>query len=361
MAYYHSRYGGRTRRKKSRAGRIFKIFLLILILAALAIGYQLWVIVMKPNTWTGDREAVEIRIPSGSEYDDVLKILYSNGLIIHRKNFEWLAEKKKYPGHVKPGRYMISQGMSNNELINMLRSGSQEPVRVTFNNIRTKEELAQKIAAQIEADSASIIRLLNDSSYLKVFGFTPENVLALFIPNTYEFYWTTTASQFIDRMLVEYKKFWDADRLAKAEEIGLTPIEVSILASIVDKETNKTDEMPTIAGVYLNRLRYGWRLQADPTVVFAWGDFSIHRVLNIHKQIDSPYNTYKYYGLPPGPICIPSIAAVDAVLNREKHNYLFFCAKDDFSGYHVFASTHEEHTINANRYRRALDKLKIRN
>ena len=182
----------------------------------------------------------------------------------------------------------------------------------------------------------------------------------MFIPNTYEFYWTTTAEVFMQRMNTEYLKFWSESRKAKAAELGYSPEEISILASIVEKETNKNDEKPAIAGVYLNRLKYNWRLQADPTVVYAWGDFSIRRVLNLHKRIDSPYNTYVYYGLPPGPICIPSIASIDAVLNRQDHNYLFFCAKDDFSGYHVFAATNAQHAINANKYRKALDDRNIR-
>ncbi len=361
MAYYHSRYGTSNKRKKSRFGKVIFTILFILILAALGVAYQLWVVIFKPNTWVPDEKQEAVYVPTGSNYDDVKSMLYSHGLIINRKTFEWLAEKKKLPGNIKPGRYMIADGMNNNEVINLLRSGQQAPVDLIFNNIRTKEELAQNISTQIEADSIEIIRLLNDSSYLKGFGFTSETALAIFIPNTYEVYWTMSAREFIDRMFLEYNKFWDDTRVKKAEAIGLTPIEVSILASIVDKETTKVDEMPTIAGVYLNRLKYGWRLQADPTVVFAWGDFGIRRVLNIHKMIDSPYNTYKYYGLPPGPICIPSIAAIDAVLNRESHSYMYFCAKDDFSGYHVFSSTHEQHTINANRYRRALDQLNIKN
>jgi UPF0755 protein len=360
MTYYHSRYGTTSRRKKSKFGRIILIFLILLILVALGAAYQLWVVIFKPNTWVQDGDQTAVYVPTGSNYDDIKTILYSHGMIVNRKTFEWLAEKKKLPGNVKPGRYMITDGMNNNEVINLLRSGQQTPVDLIFHNIRTKEELAQSISLQIEADSSDIIRLLNDSSYLKVFGFNPRTALAIFIPNTYEVYWTMTAREFIDRMFLEYNKFWNNDRLEKAASINLTPIEISTLASIVDKETTKVDEMPAIAGVYTNRLKYGWRLQADPTVVFAWGDFGIRRVLNIHKMIDSPYNTYKYYGLPPGPICIPSIAAIDAVLSRENHNYMYFCAKDDFSGYHVFSSTNEQHTINANRYRRALDQLNIK-
>ncbi|MCB0823266.1 MAG: endolytic transglycosylase MltG [Bacteroidales bacterium] len=361
MTYYHSRYGTATRRKKSRFGKVIYTILFILILGALGLAYQLWVTIFKPNTWVPDNEPLAFYVPSGTDYDELKSLLYSHGVIINRKTFEWLAEKKKLTGNVKPGKYMIESGLNNNEVINLLRGGQQTPVKLIFNNIRTKQELAQSISSQIEADSLSIIRLLNDSSYLKVIGFNPQTVLALFIPNTYEVYWTMTAREFIDRMYMEYNKFWTTTRISKAEAIGLTPVEVSTLASIVDKETTKVDEMPAIAGVYTNRLKYGWRLQADPTVVFAWGDFDIRRVLNIHKMIDSPYNTYKYYGLPPGPICIPTIAAIDAVLNKEDNSYMYFCAKDDFSGYHVFASTNDQHIINANRYQRALDQLNIKN
>jgi len=213
---------------------------------------------------------------------------------------------------------------------------------------------------QIESDSTEIIKLLRDSAYISIFGFDKETILIMFLPNTYEVYWNITPKDLMDRMYLEYNKFWNADRRHKAEEIGLDPEEVSVLASIVEKETAKNDEKAKIAGVYMNRMKYGWRLQADPTIIYAWGDFGIRRVLNIHKQVDSPYNTYIYFGLPPGPICIPSIASVEAVLNREDHNYMFFCAKDDFSGYHVFATTHAQHNINANRYRRALDARNIK-
>ena len=190
-------------------------------------------------------------------------------------------------------------------------------------------------------------------------GFNDESVAALFIPNTYELYWNIDADEFVEKMINEYNRFWNEDRLAKAKNLNITPINVSILASIVDKETAKVSEMPRIAGVYINRLKRNWLLQADPTLIFAVGDFEIKRVLDVHKEIESPYNTYKYIGLPPGPICIPSIAAIDAVLNAERHKYFYFCAKDDLSGYHVFARNIKEHNINAEKYRKALNKKKI--
>ena len=241
----------------------------------------------------------------------------------------------------------------------MLRSGSQTPVRFTFNNIRTLEQLASRIDEQLELDSLDFISAVNNNDSLKELGFNSHNYASLFIPNTYELYWNIDADEFVEKMINEYKRFWNEERRHKADNLKLKPIEVSILASIVDKETTKISEMPRIAGVYLNRLKKNWLLQADPTLVFAIGDFEIKRVLDVHKEIESPYNTYKYIGLPPGPICIPSIAAIDAVLNAEKHKYFYFCAKDDLSGYHVFARNIREHNVNANKYRKALNKKRI--
>ncbi|MCD4731441.1 MAG: endolytic transglycosylase MltG [Bacteroidales bacterium] len=335
-------------------------FLIILIIAAVVVAYQLYKVILKPNTWVKNDQAISLYIPTGSDFEELKTSLYEHGIVINRISFEWLAKKKNLKNNIHPGRYLLENGMSNDELINLLRSGEQSPVKLIFNNIRIKEELAEKVSRQIEPDSTEIINLLNDSIYLGIFGFDLENIVSMFIPNTYELYWNMSAKDFMDRMYTEYNKFWNNERRQKAELLGLDPEDVSILASIIDRETSKDEEKAIIAGVYLNRMKYNWRLQADPTIIYAWGDFSIRRVLNIHKQIDSPYNTYKYYGLPPGPICIPSVAAIDAVLNQEKHNYMFFCAKADFSGYHAFASTHAEHNINANRYRRALDQRNIR-
>lgn len=360
MAYYHSGYSTLKRKKKPRFARILYILLFVLILAALAVGYQLWVVVMKPNTWTPDEGKASVYVPTGAGYEDLKAILYGNGIVVNRKTFEWLAGKKNLENHVYPGRYVVSPGMNNNDLINLFRSGNQTPVRLTFNNIRTTTELAQVIATQLEVDSAEMLNQLTDSTMTRKYGFQPQTIISMFIPNTYEVYWNISGNDLMARMYTEYNNFWNANRLEKAQNIGFTPVEISTLASIIDKETSKNDEKPAIAGVYLNRLKYGWRLQADPTIIYAWGDFSIRRVLNLHKQIDSPYNTYRYYGLPPGPICMPSISSIDAVLNREEHSYMYFCAKDDFSGYHVFASTNAEHSLNADRYRRALDELNIR-
>ena len=278
---------------------------------------------------------------------------------MNRKNFEWVADKKKLYELIKPGHYKITNGMRNLDLVNMLRSGSQVPVKVTFNNVRDIYQLAGRVGEQIEADSVDIANLMQDSIFLQKLGLTPATAGIIFLPNTYEFWWNTDAEAFVSRMFQEYVKFWNSDRLAKANALGFTKEKVITLASIVEKESTKNDEKPKIAGVYINRIKKGWRLQADPTLIYAWNDYTIKRVLNKHKQIDSPYNTYKYEGLPPGPICVPSIASIDAVLNYQKHNYIFFCAKEDFSGYHNFASTLRQHNNNARRFQRALNKRRI--
>jgi len=359
MSYYYSKYGGSRIRKKSKWRKVLFTFLSILIFIGIVVGYLLYQVIFSPNVWVQKQETA-VYIPSEANYQTVLDTLYNKGIIIHRNNFEWLAKHKQYPELVKPGRYLVQDGMSNNELINLLRSGAQSPVMVTFNNVRTPQQLAGKIARQIEADSLSLVKLMEDTSYIAQMDFSPHTLPALFIPNSYEFYWTTDASEFMSRMFQEYNRYCNETRKEKAAAIPLSPIEVATLAAIVERETIMNDEKATIAGVYLNRLKSGWRLQADPTLVFATGDFEIRRVLDVHKLIDSPYNTYKYGGLPPGPITIPSPESLDAVLNYEDHRYYFFCAKDDLSGYHAFAATNREHERNARNYRQALDRLSIK-
>ncbi len=329
----------------------------ILLVIAILAGYWLYNRAMKPNVTTPDQKDFSLYIPTGAEFGQVKDSLYANNLIHDHSAFEWIADKKDYPEHVKPGRYILTNGMSNNQLVNTLRGGLQTPVKVTFNNMRDVKMLAGRIGTQIEADSASIASYLDNPQTLEQLGFNAQTIPAMFLPNTYEFYWNTSAEKYVEKMKGEYDKYWTAERLNLAKSTGLSPVQVSILASIVNKETNKTDEMARIAGVYLNRLRSGWLLQADPTLVFAVGDFELKRVLNVHKEVESPYNTYKYAGLPPGPICIPSLESINAVLHAEKHNYYYFCAKEDFSGYHNFAKTLTEHNRNAQRYQKALNNL----
>lgn len=357
MAYYHSKYSGRKKRSKRKRLLIYLIALTIIPL--LAGGYLLYEIFYKTNIWTENKETASVYIPSGADFEQVKTILYKQGSIIHRGNFEWLAKQKSYPANIKSGHYLLKKGMNNLDLINLLRSGNQTPIKLIFNNIRTKEQFAQRISTQIEADSTSIINLLNDSVYLSEFGLNKYTATTIFIPNTYQIFWTIKTDDFIKRMKREYDQFWNKERQARADSLGMSISGIITLASIVEKETQKNDEKTRIAGVYINRMNRRWYLQADPTLVFALNDYSIKRVLNVHKEIDSPYNTYKHRGLPPGPICIPSIASINSVLNYEEHRYLYFCAKDDLSGYHVFANSYRQHEQNASKYRKALNKLRI--
>ena len=306
----------------------------------------------------GSDKAV-IMIPTGSTWEQVLDSLNASLQIRNPDIFMWVADMKKYPGKIKPGHYVIKGDLSYTGLVNMLRSGNQTPVRVTFNNIRYLQDLAGRIGGQIEADSAQIMEFFSNPDNYRDDGFTRENVISVFIPDTYEFYWNTDASELYSRMLREYKRFWNDQRSEKAKNLGLTKIEVSILASIIDDEVTKADEKPRIAGVYLNRLKRGIPLQACPTIKFALNDFTITRVLNQHLKIESPYNTYLHRGFPPGPIGCPSIQGIDAVLNAEKHDYLYFAAKADFSGYHNFSRTLAEHNRYADQYQRELDKRRI--
>ena len=345
-----------TQKKKKTKKRLAVAAIVLLFLAAAGL-FGLYHVVLQPNL--DIEESAHVYIPTGSSFDNVLDLFEAQGLLKSKSTFTWLAIKKKYPSRIMPGRYLLHKRMGNNELINLLRSGKQDPVSVTFNNIRTKQQLASSISKQIEADSASIIRLLSDREFLSAYEMTPETSMLLFIPNTYEFFWNTSAEQLFIRMQREYNRFWNDNRTALARQARLTPKQAMILASIVERETSKVDEMSRIAGVYINRLNRNMLLQADPTVVYASGDFTLRRVLHRHLAIDSPYNTYKYAGLPPGPIGLPGPRVIDRVLNYEKHDYLFFCAKDDFSGYHAFARTYSEHLVNARRFQQALNRANI--
>ncbi len=343
--------------------RNIRIYLIILtaaaFVAALSAGILLYVYVYGPNVDLEGQEKFYLYIPTGSDYEDVKKILHKTGIVSGMGTFHRLAEKKNYPNRVMPGRYLIHDGMCNNSLINLLRSGDQHPVMLTFTNIRTREQLASTIAGQLEVDSLSILDMLKDRELISGTGLDSLTAELLFIPNTYEVYWNTSAEQLLSRMQREYNTFWNKQRMKHAAEINLSPKEVGILASIVQSETSKQDEMARIAGVYMNRLDKNIPLQADPTIIFALEDFSIRRVLNHHLTIDSPYNTYIYAGLPPGPINLPEPRVIDAVLNHEKHDYLYFSAKPDFSGYHAFAKTYAEHLANAQRYRQALNEMNV--
>jgi UPF0755 protein len=347
---------GKSRKKT----RLFWVFpMLLIICCAGYLVYHYYAKIYVSNTKIESSETF-IYIPTGSNFQGVIDTLSANQILIDKNSFIWLSGIKKYRYNIEPGRYLLRSGMNNNELINLLRSGQQIPVKVVFNNIRTKEELSESIAQQLEFFQQELLKLLNDQDYVRQYGFNKHTINCMFIPNTYEFYWNTTAVEFCKRMHTEYKKFWTEQKKEKAKKIGLSPVEVSILASIVQAEQNNHDgEKPRIAGLYINRLKRGIRLQADPTLIFAKKDFSIKRLLNKDKKLDSPYNTYKYEGLPPGPINLPEISSINAVLNFEKHNYLYMCAKADFSGYHNFSKTLRQHNVYARRYRQALNRKRI--
>jgi UPF0755 protein len=345
-------------RSMSMKRNLFKYFSAIILVLACTLLYAglspVFLNGIKPK-----KEKVILYIPTGATFNQVTDTLDKYLEITSRRLFIWIAGKKNYSSHIKPGKYLIKGKMSHLALINILRSGNQTEVKVTFNNIRNIFQLAGKVGGQIEADSALIALFLSDPDNYAKDGFTKETVISVFIPNTYRMYWNTSARGFYDRMLKEYRKFWTKERVARAASENLTPLEVSILASIIDDEVAKAEEKPRIAGVYINRLKRGMPLQACPTIKFALNDFTITRVLNKHLQVDSPYNTYKHKGFPPGPIGCPTVEGLEAVINYEKHDYLFFAAKADFSGYHNFSKTLAEHNRYANEYQRELDRRKI--
>ncbi|MFV8326733.1 endolytic transglycosylase MltG [Flavobacterium sp. ZS1P14] len=331
--------------------KIITILSVALISVLLVYGFILLRQIFSANTKFADKE-VYVYIPTDSKYEDVKKIIAP--YIENMDRFETVANKRDYPENVKPGRFLFTKGMNSYELVKAMRINL--PVNLAFNNQERLENFAGRVGSQIEADSLSLLATFKDSVFLKENGFTEENVLAMFIPNTYEIYWNTSAEKFRDKMIKEYRNFWNKERIAKAAKQGLTPIEATILASIVHKESVKKDERPRIAGVYLNRLRAQMPLQADPTVIYAIkkksNDFDqvIKRVFYNDLTMSSPYNTYVNIGLPPGPIAMPDITALEAVLNPEKNNFIYFCASVDRFGYHEFAATLEEHNKNAKKY-----------
>nr|WP_315187684.1 endolytic transglycosylase MltG [uncultured Flavobacterium sp.] len=331
--------------------KIITIVAVVLISVLIIYGFILIRQIFADNTKFETNE-VYVFVPTDANYEDVKKIVAP--YVEDMNRFDVVANKKSYPTNVKSGRFLFKKGMNSNELINALRLNLA--VNLAFNNQERLEDFAGRIGSQIEADSLSLLTSFKDSTFLKENGFNEENVLTMFIPNTYEIFWNTSADKFRDKMIKEYRNFWNEERIEKAKKQGLTPIEATILASIVHKESVKKEERPRIAGVYLNRLHKGMLLQADPTVIYAVkkksNDFTqvIKRVLNKDLSVASPYNTYYTLGLPPGPIAMPDITALEAVLNPEKHNYIYFCASVDRFGYHEFAVTQAEHEQNAKKY-----------
>lgn len=293
-------------------------------------------------------------VPSGTVYKGLLDTLTRQGFIANRSDFEWVAQKMSFDKRpVRSGRFKIQPNWTNRQLINHLRIGKQEPVKVILTDERLPEDIAKKAARYIEPSAEDLVKFMTSDDSLKEFNLTKETVTTIFIPNTYQLYWNTTPRSFIKRMIKERDKFWAKNnRLAKAKALGLTPEEVYTLASIVEKESNYNPEKPKIASVYLNRLKKGMKLQADPTCVFASKDFGARRVTNYHLNFESPYNTYLYEGLPPGPISMASIASIDAVLNADDTDYIFFCAQPNTTGRHAFAKTLSGHNVNVNKFRK---------
>lgn len=337
--------------------KLKNILIILSILGVLIIGF-LYVKFFTNNTKLEKKEFF-VKIPTGSTFEDVKNII--SPYVDNMSSFEFMANRRSYPENVKAGRFLFKQGMSAFDQVATLRRNI--PVDLAFNNQERLENLCERLSAQIEPDTVQLLTTFRDTVFLKENGFTKENVFSMFLPNTYQVYWNISAEKFRKKMLDEYKKFWNPERINKAELLGLTPVQVTTLASIVHKETAKKSERKTVAGVYLNRLNEGMPLQADPTVIYALklrdNDFNqvIKRVLYNDLFISSPYNTYLVTGLPPGPIAMPDIDAIDAVLNAEKHNYLYFCASTEKFGYHVFAATYEQHQVNAKKYSIWLNNL----
>ncbi|NJB35890.1 endolytic transglycosylase MltG [Croceivirga sp. JEA036] len=324
-------------------------------------AYYVYSAIFTPNTVFSNEEAY-VFIPSDAGFGEVMQQLAP--LLDDADSFVAVARRKGYTTNVKGGKYALKKGMNNNEIVNALRSGNL-PVKVTFNNQESVATLSGRIATQLEPDSLSLLKSLSDATFLTENGFDEPNYLSMYIPNTYEFFWNTSAEGIRARMLKEYNRFWNEERRAKAKQLGMKPNQVTALASIVQKETVKVDERPRVAGVYLNRLKRGMLLQADPTVIYAikkeTGNYDtiIKRVLFRDLEMDSPYNTYKYAGLPPGPITMPDVSSIDAVLNSEKHDYLYFVADVSRFGYHMFAKTLAQHNQNKVQYVRWLNQQKI--
>lgn len=324
-------------------------------------GYKMYQRVYQPNVTLENTTDKYFYIHSDYDFSDVVNALYEKGYILNRESFSWVAEKKaNFQNNIHPGRYLLEEGMNNNQLIDLLRSGEQIPVKVTFNNVRTISQLSGKITRNLECDSLQFYNLVSNKEFTAKYGFNTITILTLFLPNTYQFDWNTSAEETVKRMATEYKKFWTADRVAKAKKLNLSQSEVAILASIVQAEQSiHSDERPKVAGLYINRIRKKMLLQSDPTVIYGIGDFTIKRVLTKHLKTNTPYNTYMHKGLPPGPINLPNIKSLDAVLNYESHNYIYMCAKEDFSGYHNFAKNYNQHLVYARKYQRELNKRRI--
>lgn len=341
--------------------KTLKIVLLLAVTAVLGAAAFAGIRHYMDNVVSNFEHKYVLYIDEGMTLDSVIDSIEANASVKRGGSLRRMAVAEGLDTIMTQGRYLIQPGMSSAYVARMIRNNWQTPARVTVAGyIRDRGKLSKVLSRSLQMDSADVSVLLADEQYLDSLGFPGQQVLGMVLPDTYEVYWTVTPEQLLERFRKEYDRFWDSLRLAKADSIGLTPKQVSVLASIIMEESNAIEEYPDIAGVYLNRLRKGMKLQADPTARFAYGDFTVTRVLYRHTEIDSPYNTYKYYGLPPAPINVPSKQAIDGVLNARDHNYLFFCARPEFDGRHNFAVTYAEHRRNAKAYQRAYTEWKRR-
>lgn len=304
-------------------------------------------------------EDTRIYIPTGASYNDLCDTLTKHDIVPQKALFGFMAKARGLDKHVKSGSYIVKPRMSYLQLVQKLYTGNQSPIRITIGKYRTLRQLCDGVAAKMEFTSDTLYKILNDKEFCQVYNHTPQTIIGAFTQNTYEVYWNTSPKRFVERMMMESDAFWNDERTKQLKAMGLSRNEVVTLASIVEEETNKQAEKADIASVYLNRLKKGMRLEADPTVKYAVGDFTLRRILERHLQTVSPYNTYLNGGLPPGPICLPSTESIDAVLANKKTDYIYFCAKEDFSGYHNFASSYQQHLANAARYHRALNARNI--
>ena len=334
-------------------GRIFIVGMVVFAGLLSTFSFYFWQIIKSPNLQI-DKDPFTILLPKNASFRSVQDTLYKYHIVNDMVSFSFLAKLMDYDEAVKSGLYTIQPNMTNIEAVRLLRAGNQTPSKVTFSHARLIEDLYEPVTRYIEPSPNELALAVNAFINSNENGFNAQNIIAMFIPNTYQVYYTISAEELVERMYQEYQNFWNPENIAKANQLGLSEKEISTLASIVQAESAVGEESPIIAGLYINRLKQGIPLQADPTLVFAVGDFTIKRVLNEHKAVESPYNTYKYKGLPPGPINMPSIRSLNAVLNYEKHNYIFMCAREDFSGYHNFTASLRTHNENARRYQRAL-------
>ncbi|WP_022822532.1 endolytic transglycosylase MltG [Hymenobacter norwichensis] len=336
----------------------------VLLTALLLVGgatYGTWRILWQPNVAVSPYGAGYLYIRTGTGYPAVLDSLRRHELLRDLRTFEWLAERRNYPQLVRPGRYRLDPTLGNQDLLDMLLTGRQDTLAFTLDAFKYKPQLTRQISLQLEADSTELRQLLNNNAFLtQRYQLDTTTVLTLFLPGPYRLFWNTSARQFLDSAAATHHRFWTAERQQRADSLGLSPTQVHVLASIVQRETAKKEDKPIIAGVYLNRLRRNMRLQADPTLLWAIGNFGVKRVLNKDKLVDSPYNTYKHKGLPPGPITSANRQSLDAVLKPAAHQYVFFCARPDGSGYSDFAETYADHKRNARRYQQHLDSLGVK-